>query len=34
MWQNNSRIVSNGSYVMLVVNQNCDAIVNDFNALF
>ena len=34
MWQNNSRIVSNGSYVMLVVNQNCDAIVSDFNALF
>ena len=34
MWQNSSRIVSNGSYVMLVVNENCDAIVNDFNALF
>ena len=34
MWQNSSRIVSNGNYVMLVVNENCDAIVNDFNALF
>ena len=34
MWQNSSRIVSNGSYVMLVVNENCDAIVSDFNALF
>ena len=33
-WQNNSRIVSNGNYVMLVVNESCDAIVNDFNALF
>ena len=34
MWQNSSRIVSNGSYVMLVVNENCDAIVDAFNALF
>ena len=34
MWQNSSRIVSNGNYVMLVVNESCDAIVNDFNALF
>ena len=34
MWLNNSRIVSNGNYVMLVVNESCDAIVNDFNALF
>ena len=34
MWQNSSRIVSNGNYVMLVVNENCDAIVSDFNALF
>ena len=34
MWQNNSRIVSNGNYVMLVVNESCDDIVNDFNALF
>ena len=34
MWQNSSRIVSNGNYVMLVVNESCDSIVNDFNALF
>ena len=34
MWLNSSRIVSNGSYVMLVVNENCDAIVNAFNGLF
>ena len=33
-WENNSRIVSNGSYVMLIVSEDCDAIVNDFNALF
>ena len=33
-WKNNSRIVSNGSYVMLVVSESCDNIVNDFNALF
>ena len=33
-WQNNSRIVSNGNYIMLVVHENCDAIVSDFNALF
>ncbi len=33
-WQNNSRIVSNGNYVMMVVNENCDDIVNEFNALF
>lgn len=34
MWLNSSRIVSSGSYVMLVVNENCDAIVDAFNALF
>ena len=34
MWLNSSRIVSNGSYVMLVVNENCDAIVDAFNGLF
>lgn len=33
-WQNNSRIVSNGNYVMMIVHENCDDIVNDFNALF
>ena len=33
-WENNSRIVSNGDYVMMVVHENCDAIVSQFNALF
>ena len=33
-WQNNSRIVSNGSYIMLVVSEDCDAVVSEFNALF
>lgn len=34
MWQNNSRVVSNGNYVMMVVHENCDDIVAQFNALF
>ena len=33
-WENNSRIVSNGNYVMMVVHESCDDIVNEFNALF
>ena len=33
-WENNSRIVSNGNYVMMIVHENCDDIVNEFNALF
>lgn len=33
-WKNNSRIISNGNYVMMVVHENCDDIVNLFNALF
>lgn len=33
-WENNSRVVSNGNYVMMVVHENCDDIVNEFNALF
>ena len=33
-WENSSRIVSNGNYVMLIVSEDCDAIVNEFNALF
>lgn len=33
-WTNNSRVVSNGSYVMMVVHENCDDIVNAFNGLF
>lgn len=34
MWENESRVVSNGNYVMLVVCGDCDSIVSDFNALF
>ena len=33
-WQNNSRIVSNGNYIMMVVHESCNSIVSDFNALF
>ena len=33
-WELNSRIKSNGDYIMLVVHSSCDAIVADFNALF
>ncbi len=33
-WENNSRIVSNGDYIMMVVHENCDDIVDQFNALF
>lgn len=34
MWENNSRVVSNGNYVMMVIHENCDDIVSQFNALF
>lgn len=34
LWLNNSRVVSNGNYVMLVCGEECDQIVDDFNALF
>lgn len=34
LWTNSSRVVSNGNYVMMVVNKDCDQIVDDFNALF
>ena len=34
MWKNNSRIVSNGNYVMLVAFENADGVVDSFNALF
>ena len=33
-WLNNSRVVSNGNYVMMVVHESCDDIVKEFNALF
>lgn len=34
LWTEDSRIVSNGNYVMMVVSESCDSIVDDFNALF
>lgn len=34
IWTEDSRVVSHGNYIMMVVNENCDAIVSDFNALF
>ena len=34
IWTENSRVVSNGNYVMMVVHENSDAIVDAFNALF
>lgn len=33
-WANESRVVSSGNYVMMVVGESCDDIVSDFNALF
>ena len=33
-WQNNSRIVTNGNFVMMIAWMFCDDAVADFNALF
>lgn len=33
-WQNHARIVSRGSYIMLIAYDKCDEIVAQFNALF
>lgn len=33
-WVNNSRIVSNGCYIMLAVGADCDTFVDTFNAQF
>lgn len=33
-WQNNSRIVENGNYIMMIAYENCDEIVGMFNDLF
>ena len=33
-WKNNSRIVSNGNYVMMVAYEDADDVVTTFNALF
>lgn len=34
LWQRHSQTAVNGSYVMLVCANDCDAIVDEFNALF
>lgn len=34
MWKQNSTVVDNGNYVMMVVHEDKDAIVDAFNALF
>ena len=33
-WENSSRIVSNGNYIMMIAYEKCDSIVSSFNALF
>ena len=33
-WQRSARVADHGNYVMLVCNEDCDAIVDEFNALF
>lgn len=33
-WQNDSRVVSHGNYVMMIAYNQCDSIVSRFNALF
>ena len=33
LWTNSSRVVSDGNYVMMVVHESCDAIVEAFQAL-
>ena len=33
-WKNNSRIVTNGNYVMMIAWQYCDDAVSSFNNLF
>lgn len=33
-WKKNSRIVTNGNYVMMVAGENAESVVEAFNALF
>jgi len=33
-WKNNSRVVANGSCVMMIAYSECDSVVDSFNALF
>lgn len=34
VWENQSRIVTHGNYIMMIANSDCDSIVSSFNALF
>ncbi len=34
MWEESARIADNGDYVMLIVHESCDEIVEEFDALF
>lgn len=34
IWTDCSKVVTNGNYIFMIVNEDCDAIVKDFNALF
>lgn len=34
LWQDKARVVTNGNYVLLVCAEDCDAIAEDFDALF
>ena len=34
IWSECSKVVSNGNYIMMVVNDKYQSIINDFNALF
>lgn len=33
-WKNNSKIVVNGNYIMMIAYSECDEVVSAFNALF
>lgn len=34
LWLNSARVVTQGNYVLMVVGEECEQIVEDFNALF
>lgn len=34
LWSKSAKVVTNGNYVMLICHEDCDAIANEFNALF
>lgn len=33
-WEKNSRVVTNGNFVLMIVHPNCDAVVSSFQGLF